>query len=95
MLAPAAILARLDNRLALLVGGPRDVPARHRTLRAAIAWSYDLLLPPEQRWFGRLSVFQGGATPAAIAAVCAGGDEPATNVEELLESHITPPSAAG
>ena len=53
-LAPAEILARLERRLELLTGGPRDVPARQRTLRDTLLWSYDLLSPAEQRLFARL-----------------------------------------
>jgi predicted ATPase/transcriptional regulator with XRE-family HTH domain len=67
---PAALLARLERRLPLLTGGARTLPARQQTLRAAIAWSYDLLDAREQRLFRRLGVFQGGATLEAIAAVC-------------------------
>ena len=51
LLAPAAILERLEHRLDLLSGGPRDAPARQQTLRAAIGWSYDLLAPEDQRLF--------------------------------------------
>src|SRR5579859_1542294 len=70
LLTPEAILARLENRLDLLTGGARDLPARQQTLRGAIAWSYDLLAPGEQQLFRRLGVFVGGCTLAAAEAVC-------------------------
>jgi predicted ATPase/class 3 adenylate cyclase len=73
MLSPAAILSRLDQRLEMLTGGPRDVPLRQRTLRQAIAWSYDLLSPEEQRLFRHAAVFVGGCTLAAIEAVAVKG----------------------
>ena len=69
-LAPAEILARLERRLELLTGGPRDVHARQRTLRDTLRWSYDLLPPAEQRLFARLGVFAGGWTARAADAVC-------------------------
>jgi predicted ATPase len=62
LLPPQQILARLDQALPLLVGGPRDLPERQRTLRGAIAWSYDLLGPPKRHLFARLSVFRGGCS---------------------------------
>ena len=69
VLDPSALLARLGDRLGVLVGGPRDAPARQRTLRDAIAWSHDLLVPPHQRLFRRLAAFQGGWTIEAAEAV--------------------------
>ena len=69
LLPPQALLARLDRRLPMLIEGARDAPARQRTLRAAIAWSHDLLDTPEQTLFRRLSVFGGGATLPAVEAV--------------------------
>ncbi len=62
MLPPQAMLTRLEKRLPLLTGGARDAPARQRTLRDTIAWSYDLLAPDEQTLFRRLAVFSGGCT---------------------------------
>jgi predicted ATPase/DNA-binding SARP family transcriptional activator len=72
-LPPAALRQRLDHRLKLLVGGAQDAPERHRTLRATIDWSFDLLEPMEQRLFVRLAVFFGGWTIDAAQSVC--GDE--------------------
>jgi predicted ATPase len=71
VLAPAAILERLERSLPLLTGGPRDAPERQQTLRATIAWSHDLLSADEQRLFARLSVFAGGCTLEAAEQVCA------------------------
>ena len=70
LLPPAAILARLDDRLKLLTGGARDRPARHQTLRSTIDWSYGLLAAGEQRLYARLGVFVGGFTLEAAEAVC-------------------------
>lgn len=69
MLPPRELLNRLDDRLRLLTGGPRDAPARHQTLRQTIAWSHDLLAPDEQTLFRRMAVFAGQPTLAAIEAV--------------------------
>ena len=71
VLTPDALLARLDRRLAVLVRGPRDSPARQQTMRNAITWSYDLLTAEEQTLFRRLSVFSGGFTLDAAEAVVA------------------------
>jgi len=70
LLSPQAMLSRLENRLNLLTGGARDLMARQQTLRSAIAWSYDLLGDGEKRLFERLSIFVGGCTLEAAAAVC-------------------------
>jgi class 3 adenylate cyclase len=67
VLTPDQILSRLKRSLSLLTSGARSLPERQRTLRAAIAWSYDLLDPVEQRLFARLSVFTGGWTPRSWA----------------------------
>ena len=70
---PAALLSRLDQRLGLLTGGARDRPERHQTLRAAIAWSYDLLSPAEQALFRGLGVFAGGFSLPAVETIGGGG----------------------
>jgi predicted ATPase len=70
LLSPEAMLARLDQRLELLTGGPRDVPLRQQALRATIGWSYGLLEPSEQTLFARVAVFVGGCTVEAAETVC-------------------------
>lgn len=66
------LLSRIADSLALLSDDRRDLPDRHRTLRAAIAWSYGLLAEPERHILQRLSVFSGGFTLAAAQDVAAG-----------------------
>ncbi len=72
LLPPATLLARLDQQLAVLTGGPQDVPERQRTVRATLDWSYSLLKPGQQTLFRRLAVFAGGWTLEAAEGVCAG-----------------------
>ncbi len=72
LLSPEAILQRLDRSLSLLTGGARDLPQRQKTLRDAIAWSYDLLDATEKTLFRRLSVFVGGFTLDAAEAIAGG-----------------------
>lgn len=71
VLPPQAMLLRLSQRLPMLVGGTRDLPERQQALRAAIAWSEDLLEPEERKAFRRLAVFAGGFTLDAAHAVAA------------------------
>jgi predicted ATPase/transcriptional regulator with XRE-family HTH domain len=70
LFTPTEMLARLDQRLSLLTGGARDLPARQRTLRATLDWSYNLLTPDEQALFRRLGVFAGGCTLHAVQTFC-------------------------
>jgi len=63
------LLERLEHRLHILTGGPRDLPARQQTLRQTIAWSYNLLSNDEQCLFRLLSVFAGGCTLEAAEVV--------------------------
>ncbi|MFN8589856.1 MAG: LuxR C-terminal-related transcriptional regulator [Thermomicrobiales bacterium] len=69
VLPPAALLRRLEPRLPLLTGGPRDQPPRLRTMQDAIAWSHDLLDPEERSLFRRLAVFAGGFSLEAVEGV--------------------------
>jgi predicted ATPase len=68
LFSPEALLARLEHRMQVLTGGPRDLPARQQTLRNTIDWSYDLLNVDEQTLFRRLGVFVGGCTLEAVEA---------------------------
>jgi DNA-binding CsgD family transcriptional regulator/tetratricopeptide (TPR) repeat protein len=91
VLSPDALLARLDHRLALLSRDARDAPERLRTMRNAIAWSYDLLSPVEQRLFRRLSVFAGGFSLAAAAAVAsddASTIDPLEGISSLVDKSL-------
>lgn len=92
LLPPKAILTRLTNRLKLLTGGAKNLPARQRTLRGAIEWSHDLLDEGERTLFARLAVFSGGRTLEAIEAVCdAEGDLPVDaldGVASLLDKSL-------
>lgn len=74
LFTPQAILERIEHRLPLVTSGHRDAPARQRTLRDTIAWSYALLSSDEQRIFRSLSIFRGGWTIEATEAVVRGDD---------------------
>jgi predicted ATPase/DNA-binding SARP family transcriptional activator len=76
-LSPIQLLERLERRLPLLVGGPRDLPARQQTLRATLEWSFDLLHADEQRDVARLGVFSGSFDLESAQRICG------TTVERL------------
>jgi predicted ATPase len=78
-----ALLERLEHRLELLTGGPRDLPARQRSLRATLEWSWEALDDSERELLGRLTVFEGGASLEAAEAVC---DGEARGLEVLVSS---------
>lgn len=88
LMSPAQILDRLERRLPLLTGGMRDVPERHRTLRAAIDWSYQLLTLEEQQLFARLSVFPGGCTLDEADAVGEEGVDALEHVASLVDKSL-------
>ena len=91
LLSPEVLLARLENRLPLLTGGPRDLPARQRTLRDTLRWSYDLLGEAERRLFRRFSVFVGGCTLPAVEAVAdalGGATEVLDGVISLVDKNL-------
>jgi len=87
-MTPAELARRLDRSFAVLGAGRRRGVARHRTLRAVIDWSFELLAGPEQALLGRLAVFAGGATLEAVEAVCGGEGIDPNAVFELLASLV-------
>ncbi len=92
LLSPQALLARLSRRLEVLTGGARNLPARQQTLRATIAWSYQLLAPAEQQLFRCLSIFAGSCTLQAVEAITKQTGAGAANVLDglsvLLENNL-------
>jgi predicted ATPase/DNA-binding XRE family transcriptional regulator len=88
VLSLQALATKLDGRLRLLSNGDRTALPRHQTMRALIDWSYDLLAPDEQRLFEYLSIFAGGCTLAAAAAVHADDVVDELGVLELLSSLV-------
>jgi predicted ATPase/class 3 adenylate cyclase len=73
VLSPQQLVQKLNERFRVLTGGDRSALPRHRTMRALIDWSYDLLSDREQGFFRKLSIFAGGFTLSAASAVC--GDD--------------------
>ena len=91
ILTPSTLLTRLTNRLQVLTGGARDQPERLRTMRNAIAWSYDLLAPAEQQLFQLLSVFAKGFTLEAAESVVDGARLPIDTLDgvaSLVDSSL-------
>ncbi|MEV0266209.1 BTAD domain-containing putative transcriptional regulator [Streptomyces sp. NPDC050617] len=78
----------LSDRFRLLTTGSRTALPRHRTLRAVIAWSWDLLSAYERTVAERVAVLPGGVTPASAAAVCAGTAVPPAEIPELLAALV-------
>ncbi|MEV1292966.1 LuxR C-terminal-related transcriptional regulator [Pseudonocardia sp. NPDC049635] len=87
-LSPEQILDRLTSRYSLLTTGSRNAPARQQTLRALIAWSYDLCSPDEQLLWARLSVFSGGIELDAAEGVCSDERLPRESILDLLASLV-------
>lgn len=87
LFTPGELTFRLRHRMQLLTGGSRDGPDRHRTLRAALTWSHDLLNPDERAVFRRLSVFVGGWSLDAAARVCDVAD-PVATVASLVDKSL-------
>jgi len=92
LLEPRAILKRLDTRLKLLTGGPNDLPDRHKTLRACIDWSYDLLNEDERAIYRRISVFRGGVSlesaVSVLESLCCGELDTIDVLESLVDKSL-------
>ncbi|MGH8995533.1 MAG: LuxR C-terminal-related transcriptional regulator [Acidimicrobiales bacterium] len=86
LLEPESMLAQFQRRLPFLTGGARDLPARHRTLRDAISWSYDLLDDNEKRLFRLLAGFTDGFTLESASAIIEGVDGTTTGFLPVIES---------
>jgi predicted ATPase len=87
LLTPLALLARLEEVSS--ASGPRDLPARQRTMRATLDWSYGLLTPDQQKLFRLLGTFRAGATVDAVEEVVTGtGTLAAEDVLSSLESLV-------
>jgi predicted ATPase len=92
LLDPDDLLARLDRRLPLLATQSRDAPARQRTLRSAIEWSYELLTPAERDLFRRLAVFSGSFTLQAAESIC---DADVDTLESLVVKSLVRRASGG
>ncbi len=88
LFTPSDLLRRLTQRIDILKSTSSSVPDRHKTLRSAVDWSYNLLEPAEQTLFRRLSVFSGGFTLEAVEAVCLEGYQDQFDSVDLLSSLV-------
>jgi predicted ATPase/transcriptional regulator with XRE-family HTH domain len=88
LLPPVALLQRLHGGMILRSSGQTDFETRHRTLNAAIEWSYRLLSPDEQSLFQRLGVFMGGCTLEAIEAICSPPMDTLNGVALLMDNNL-------
>ncbi len=87
-MTPAQIAIRLDDRFRLLSAGSRIALPRHKTLRAVVEWSWDLLDDPERALWRRLAVFPGGATLEGAEEVCAGPGLDRADVLDVLAALV-------
>jgi predicted ATPase/class 3 adenylate cyclase len=92
VLSEHQLLTRLEQRLPLLAGGRRDLPQRQSTMRAAIAWSYDLLSEAEQELFTRLAVFVGSFELEAAEEIC---DASLDELQSLVDKSLVRQSENG
>jgi len=88
VVAPQELLARPERQLHVLTGGPRDLPERHRTMRQAISWSYELLTEREKRLFRRLAYFSGSFSLEAVEAIAHVCEDASSGVLDDLTSLV-------
>ena len=84
IMSPELMLKRMEKRLGLLTAGPRDVPARQKTLRNTIAWSYDLLDPTLKKIFRRTAIFKGGFSLDAAETLCVSSPDIGVDIPDSL-----------
>lgn len=95
LLTPQLLLERLASALDVLTSGPRDLPERQQTLRAAVDWSHSLLDDEEKKLFRRMSVFSGGCTLEQLESVCTDQDSCLDLLESLVDKALVQVSETG